>query len=178
MKEVHLKLVPIYILRGKYFKMQVWSVAATLNKNQMAVFYIPQILRRRHLYFLSQLQVKTAKKKKRFLLFESRVYLFRKWGQHTVRWLHQIVVLKTLKGNLAILWLLLNPLPQWSTSNWRSSQRWLLRRAAAHASTLWSRPACLPPTNSFSLCGHSLHPPWWRNTLFLSPSSQLSDFSK
>lgn len=69
----------------------------------------------------------------------------------------------------------------WSTLNWRNSQRWLSPRAAAHASTPHPHLACLLPTNSLSLSGHSLHP--WHTAIGMEdlsffPPFQLSDFSE
>lgn len=72
-------------------------------------------------------------------------------------------------------WCCLTKFSQWLTSNWRNSQRWLSPRAAAHASTPHPYLACLLPTNSLSLSGHSLHP--WRTAIVMEDPSFHFPFS-
>lgn len=94
----------------------------------------------------------------------------------------EIAVQKIVKWNVQIhQWCNLTKSLQWSTLNWRNSQRWLSPRAAAHASTPHPHLACLLPTNSLSLSGHSLHP--WHTAIGMEdlsffPPFQLSDFSE
>lgn len=67
-------------------------------------------------------------------------------------------------------WRRLTKLPQWSTSNWRSSQRWPSPRAAARASTL--PPSSASPHHRHHHPSSSLRPPappsdpGWQTRLF------------
>lgn len=57
-------------------------------------------------------------------------------------------------------WNCLTRSPQWSTSNWRNSQRWLSPRAAARASTphtALTQPVSSPPTACLSVATVSTH---------------------
>ena len=57
-----------------------------------------------------------------------------------------IALQKILKWNLhSHIICCLTTSSQWSTSNWRNSQRWLSPRAAAHASTPHPHPHLCPP---------------------------------